>query len=177
MREAKLLLITTLSLLLCTPTVFCQKSSYLWYQRLQTAYEQEKEGNTTASSISSQYEVCRMQKLDRIKSDLGHHPILMAYSENMDGKQDFTSNYESYFSGFSHIDFKVIDEFRQGDKIVKYWRFKGTHTGVFLDIPATGRKVNIHGVTIVEMKNKKIVREQNFIEDPFMLKLGIIPEE
>mgnify|MGYP000633594753 FL=1 len=51
----------------------------------------------------------------------------------------------------------MADVFGQGDKIVKHWNFKGTHSGDFFGIPATGKSVNVEGVTLVKMKDGKIV--------------------
>ena len=49
-----------------------------------------------------------------------------------------------------------VDAFGQGNKIVKHWNFKGTHTGDFFGISATGKTVDIAGVTLVKMKDGKI---------------------
>ena len=58
----------------------------------------------------------------------------------------------------------MVDVFGQGDKMVKHWNFKGTHDGDFFGVPATGNKVNISGVTLVNMKNGKIAVEQDFMD-------------
>lgn len=72
----------------------------------------------------------------------------------------------------------MIDAFGQGDKIVKHWNFKGTHSGDFFGIPATGNKVDVSGVTLVKMKEGKIAQEQDFMDNlEFMQQLGLIPAE
>tara|TARA_B110000971_G_C19951802_1_gene473712 strand:+ start:1072 stop:1245 length:174 start_codon:yes stop_codon:yes gene_type:complete len=48
---------------------------------------------------------------------------------------------------------------------VKHWNFKGTHTGDFFGIPATGKKVDIDGVNLVKMKDGKIAQEQDFMDN------------
>ncbi len=50
--------------------------------------------------------------------------------------------YANYLTGFSAITFTIKDVFGMGDKLVKHWNFKGTHTGLFFGIPATGKKVD-----------------------------------
>ena len=74
-----------------------------------------------------------------------------------------------YLNGFSNIEFTIIDAFGQGDKIVKHWNFKGVHTGVFFGIPATGNKLNLSGTTLVEMKDGKIAKEQDFFDMQSMI--------
>ncbi|MFM6954456.1 MAG: ester cyclase, partial [Sphingobacteriaceae bacterium] len=62
------------------------------------------------------------------------------------------------------------------DDLVKYWRFTGTHTGVFFGIPATNKKVDVIGCTIAKIVNGKITEEQDFFDNlEFFQQLGLIP--
>tara|TARA_B100000614_G_scaffold255196_1_gene271786 strand:+ start:648 stop:1178 length:531 start_codon:yes stop_codon:yes gene_type:complete len=72
--------------------------------------------------------------------------------------------YMNYLNGFSDIEFTILDAFGQGDRIVKHWNFKGTHTGDFFGIPATGNKLDLSGTTLVTMKDGKIAKEQDFFD-------------
>ena len=84
--------------------------------------------------------------------------------------------YSNYLTGFSNISFTIKDVFGQGDKIVKYWNFKGTHSGTFFGIPATGKEVNLDGVTLVRMEKGKIAEEIDILDNlEFMQQLGLIP--
>lgn len=91
----------------------------------------------------------------------------------IDGARDY---YANYLTGFSDVTFSIKDVFGMGNKLVKHWNFKGTHTGIFFGIPATGKKVNIDGVTLVRMDNGKIAEERDFFDNlEFMQQLGLIP--
>ena len=95
--------------------------------------------------------------------------------ENVVGIDNVKNFYANYLTGFSNIEFTMIDVFGQNDKIVKHWNFKGTHSGVFFGIPATGKLVNIDGTTLVKMKDGKIAEEQDFMDNMlFMQQLGIL---
>jgi len=73
------------------------------------------------------------------------------------------------------VKFTIVDLFGQGDKIVKHWNFSGNHTGDFFGIPASGKSVNIDGVTLVKMINGKIAQEQDFMDNMvFMQQLGLL---
>lgn len=103
---------------------------------------------------------------------------LVSSPENIVGIEGFKAYYKNYITGFSNIEFTVIDAFGQGDKIVKHWNFKATHSGDFFGIPATGNKVDVSGVTLVKMKEGKIAQEQDFMDNlEFMQQLGLIPAE
>lgn len=100
--------------------------------------------------------------------------ILVMSPENIVGIEAFKDYYSNFITGFSDVEFTLEDVFGQGDKIVKHWRFKGTHSGDFFGIPATGKKVNVDGVTLVEMRDGKIAKEQDFMDNlVFLQQLGI----
>ena len=95
--------------------------------------------------------------------------------ENIVGIENFKAYYKNFLTGFSDIKFSIVNVFGQDDNIVKHWNFKGTHTGVFFGIPATGKSVDIDGVTLVKMKDGKIAQEQDFMDNMlFMQQLGIM---
>lgn len=86
--------------------------------------------------------------------------------------------YANFLTGFSNISFTINDIFGQDEKIVKYWNFKGTHTGDFFGIPATGKSVSLDGATIVRMQDGKIAEERDFMDNlDLMQQLGIIQKE
>ena len=92
------------------------------------------------------------------------------------GKAACKAYYENFVTGFSERQFIVKEIFADGDKLVKYWQFKGKHTGNFFGIPATGKSVDVIGCTIAKMKDGKITEEQDFMDNlVFMQQLGIIP--
>ena len=75
-----------------------------------------------------------------------------------------------------NIEFTIKDIFGQGDKLIKHWNFKGTHSGDFFGIPATGKAVSLDGVTLVKMSGGKIAEEQDFFDNlDFLTQLGLMP--
>lgn len=92
------------------------------------------------------------------------------------GKANAKAYYENFVVGFSDRSFIVKEIFADGDKLVKYWEFKGKHTGNFFGIPATGKEVDVLGCTIAKMKEGKIAEEQDFMDNlEFMRQLGLMP--
>ena len=83
--------------------------------------------------------------------------------------------YGNYLTGFSDAEFTFVDLFGQGDKLVKHWNFKGTHDGEFFGIPATGKKIDLSGTTLILMEDGKIKQEQDFFDSLDMLtQLGLM---
>ena len=101
---------------------------------------------------------------------------LISSPENLVGIDAFKDYYSNFTTGFSDPEFSIVDIFGQGDKLVKHWKFKGTHSGEFFGIPATGKTIEVEGSTIAAMKNGKIAQEQDFMDNlAFMAQLGIDP--
>jgi steroid delta-isomerase-like uncharacterized protein len=122
-------------------------------------------------------EVMNKGKIDLInETNFDKNVTAVTSPENIVGIEGFKDYYNNYLVGFSNITFTIIDLFGQGDKIVKHWNFKGTHSGDFFGIPATGNEVNIDGVTLVKMKDGKIAQEQDFLDNlEFYQQLGLMP--
>ena len=107
-----------------------------------------------------------------------------AYAENAvlhtvpetKGKANCIAYYANYVTGFSNRQFTVKETFAQGNKLVKYWQFKGKHTGTFFGIPATNKDVDVIGCTIATIVNGKITEEQDFFDNlEFLQQLGLMP--
>lgn len=84
--------------------------------------------------------------------------------------------YANYITGFSDRKFTVKETFAQGNKLTKYWVFKGKHTGDFFGIPATGKTISVEGCTIATIINGKITEERDFFDNlEFLRQLGLMP--
>ena len=71
------------------------------------------------------------------------------------GIEGFKKAFNVYLIEFSDIKFTFIDLWGHGDKLVKHWNFQGKHN-------KTGNMMNLSGVTLVKMKDGKIIEEQDF---------------
>jgi ketosteroid isomerase-like protein len=85
------------------------------------------------------------------------------------GIEGFKNHYAGYLTSFSDVKFAIVDVYGQGDKLVKHWNFKGISR-------QNGKPMDLSGVTLVTMKNGKILEEQDFDDNLwFMQQLGAIP--
>ncbi|TWX72676.1 ester cyclase [Colwellia sp. C1TZA3] len=124
-------------------------------------------------------DIINKREIDKINATNFDTSITLITSpENIVGIEGFKAYYQHYLTGFSDITFTLVDVFGQGNKIVKHWNFKGTHTGEFFGIAASGKQVDIDGVTLVKMKDGKIAQEQDFLDNLlFYRQLGLIPAD
>jgi hypothetical protein len=62
-------------------------------------------------------------------------------------------------------------------QVVSDWQAEGTHQGPIMNIPPTGRRVQVRGVSILEVKDGLIVRGQYIWDLAGMLRhMGLLPE-
>jgi steroid delta-isomerase-like uncharacterized protein len=123
-------------------------------------------------------EIINNRNLDYFNKDnFDTNVTLIMAPENIVGIEAAKEFYNNYLTGFSDIEFTMKNVFGQNDNIAKHWNFKGTHTGDFFGIPATGNKVDIDGTTLVKMKDGKIAQEQDFMDNmAFMSQLGLVSD-
>ena len=121
-------------------------------------------------------EIMNKGKLEMFNnSNFTENVVMHASPSDVVGIDSARAYYANFLTGFSNIKFTIKDVFGQGDKLVKYWNFKGTHTGDFFGIPATGKSVSIDGTTLVRMYKGKIAEERDFYDNlDFMTQLGLI---
>jgi predicted ester cyclase len=92
------------------------------------------------------------------------------------GKANCIAYYQNYITGFSNRQFIIRETFAQGNKLTKFWQFKGKHTGNFFGIPATNKDVDVIGCTIATIENGVITEERDFMDNlEFFRQLGLMP--
>jgi len=60
---------------------------------------------------------------------------------------------------FPDIHFTIEDQVAEGDQVATRWKFRGTHEGEFMGVPATGKQVTVTGMNISRHANGKYVED------------------
>jgi len=177
MKNFKFFTIGTILLVLFTTILSCKNEPSKTHIELVKAHYQLESNLKMYETTWDQ--IINKGKLDEInETNFDKNITLITSPENIVGIEGFKDYYKNYLVGFSNITFTIVDVFGQGDQIVKHWNFKGTHSGEFFGIPASGNNVDIDGVTLVKMENGKIAQEQDFLDNlAFFQQLGLIPVE
>jgi steroid delta-isomerase-like uncharacterized protein len=139
--------------------------------------EKEKIAQDNIKSYSKTWDlVINEGKIDVLDTAYAADIVLHTIPE-IKGIAKSKAYYANFVTGFSNRKFIVKDIFAQGDKLTKYWEFKGTHTGDFMGIPATGKTIDVEGCTIAKIVNGKIVEERDFMDNmDFMKQLGLLKQ-
>jgi steroid delta-isomerase-like uncharacterized protein len=79
-------------------------------------------------------------------------------------------------AAFSNSRTTVDDMVAEGDKVAWRWTFRGTHAGLLMGIPATGKQITITGITVDRIARGKIVERWHQLDMMgLMQQLGVIP--
>jgi predicted ester cyclase len=81
--------------------------------------------------------------------------------KEVDGIAAFKSFHRTFHSAFFNIHVKVEETVTEGDRTVARCIVTGLHTGDGLGKPSTGKPVTFHGMSMVRLKDGKIVESWN----------------
>ncbi len=80
------------------------------------------------------------------------------------------------FTAFPDMHFTIRQQIAEGDKVLTYKTFHGTHRGPFMGIPATGKAVSIDVMDILTVTDGKITEHWTVSDMLGMLQqLGVAP--
>lgn len=84
---------------------------------------------------------------------------------------------QTYWQAFPDLTFKVTNTIVEGYRLAIIWVAEGTHQGPIMNIPPTGRRLEIRGVSILDVQDGLIVRSQYIWDVAGMLRhMGLLPE-
>jgi steroid delta-isomerase-like uncharacterized protein len=107
-------------------------------------------------------EVWNKGRVDAIDEMLAGDAIVHGLGpEVLRGPEGYRPFYESMHNTFSQIEVVVEDAVEQGDTIAARCTVRGTHTGDGLGVAPTGRRVEYSGMTMVKVKDGKMVAGWN----------------
>src|SRR5947207_3132152 len=80
------------------------------------------------------------------------------------GRQGQRHTCQMVVGGLSNRSTLQDDFLAVGDTVVENWIFQGTHTGDFLGVPATGKRLQVRGIEIWRLANGKIVERWGVVD-------------
>ena len=93
------------------------------------------------------------------------------------GHEGVRAMLENYWQAFPDLEFTVTDTLIQDSRIAIVWMAEGTHQGTIMNIPQTGHRVEVSGVSIIDVEDGLVVRGQYIWDLAGMLRhMGLLPE-
>ena len=94
------------------------------------------------------------------------------------GREGFKRQWREWQAAFPDIHFAIEEMVAEGDTVVTRWTLTGTQQGPFLGIPATGRRIEVSGMSLDHLKDGVLVSGFDGWDNlGLRQQLGIIPED
>ncbi len=102
--------------------------------------------------------------------------INIALEETYIGKEQVRAFLAQLFSAFPDLNFEVTYKIARTDNVAEQWVIRGTHRGTFIGVPATGRRVTIPGMSMVELRDGKFLSDHFYFDSGIALRqMGLLP--
>jgi steroid delta-isomerase-like uncharacterized protein len=106
---------------------------------------------------------------DYIGEDVGQ-------AQKQHGPQERSRVLASYVHAFPDLHFSG-ESIIQDNRVALVWSMTGTHHGTLMRIPATGRRINVRGVSLLTIEDGKVIRGLTIWDTAGLLRaLGLLPE-
>jgi steroid delta-isomerase-like uncharacterized protein len=93
------------------------------------------------------------------------------------GHQGLSEMLQTYWRAFPDLQFLVTDKIIEASRVALVWVAEGTHQGPIMNIPPTGHKVQVRGMSVIKVENGLIVSGQYIWDMAGMLRhMGLLPE-
>ncbi len=92
---------------------------------------------------------------------------------DVEGHSQFGS---AFYAGFPDLYHTIEDTIAENDKVVVRFTLRGTQTGEFFNIPATGKSIQVSAIAVMDVidgKVKQLLGE--FDQLGMMQQLGVVP--
>ncbi|MBS0030979.1 ester cyclase [Chitinophaga sp. 22321] len=94
------------------------------------------------------------------------------------GAAGFEAPLTSLIAAFPDIHWELITVVGEGSQVVARWKWTGTQTGLYRNIPATGKNIVNDGMAVYELKEGKIIGSDVQIDRlGFLQALDVLPAE
>ncbi len=95
----------------------------------------------------------------------------------INGPAGVTRQLERFYQALPDLEFKYEQVIFENDRVAVYWSARGTHRGTLLNIPPTGRVVQINGVSWLRERNGKFAHGVHMWDMAALLRaVGLLPE-
>ena len=120
-------------------------------------------------------EVWNQGRAASIDEMLTSDAVVHGLGPSLRGPSEFKPFQAMYRGAFPDIDIQVDDMLAEGDLVAARWSGVGTHRGDGLGFTATSKRAQFKGLTIVRVRDGKIVEGWNSFDQLGMLQqLGVV---
>ncbi|HVL98529.1 MAG TPA: ester cyclase [Egibacteraceae bacterium] len=98
--------------------------------------------------------------------------------EPLRGRDAYRESLDTFRNAFPDLHVRIDEQIAEGDKVATRWTMTGRHDGDLFGIPATGRQVEVTGISIERLVDGTIVEDHMELDTlGLMRQLGAVPNE
>jgi steroid delta-isomerase-like uncharacterized protein len=102
--------------------------------------------------------------------------VLHGYPGVEPGIASVRAFYHAFWAAFPDVAIAADDMLEQGDKLACRFTCRATHDGAFMGVPATGKRIEFSGITILQFRNGRCVERWSQADFLSVLQqIGAIP--
>ncbi len=102
-------------------------------------------------------------------------PDFFDHTHQLKGVEEYKQRFNMFIKAFPDFHETIEDIIAEGDRVWVHFKFSGTHTGEYLGLAPTGKKIAVEVVDIFRMVDGKVVEEWEIADALDLLKqLGVI---
>lgn len=112
--------------------------------------------------------------------DSAHVVVEPAFPDKIVGKEGFRQWIESYRTAYSDFNLAFEKVIIKDDNVVISWTVTGTHDGPLGDLPPTGKKIQVAGLSLIRMVDGKIAEGWVYYDNldaSLQLGMKLVPPE
>jgi len=150
--------------------------------RLRARERREKTMSANSELLERYVELYNAGDLDAVMDLYAEDAVQIMPEGTFEGRDAIRERLARDLVACPDIDWTVLSFVEQGDTFADEWSFVATHTGPFqlpdgTEFPATGRRVELRGMELVEVRDGKIVVDNLYYDNMAVLaQLGLVPE-
>ena len=104
---------------------------------------------------------------DYLTRDFVDHNPLQGFPGNREGLRETAGAFRRAFPDWRHVPHELIAE---RDLVVARFAASGTHRGVLLNIPPTGRSISVQGISIFRLERGRIKDRWGLLDQAALLR-------
>ena len=136
--------------------------------------------STTTEQLATMLtEACNTHDIERVAALYApsYEGIDVGHAMPHHGPDEVRQVLKRYLQAFPDLQFRLEEMLTESQHIVLVWTAEGTHRGPLMNIPATGRKVQVRSVSVLTVRDQQIVHGLYIWDVAGLLRhIGLLPE-
>jgi steroid delta-isomerase-like uncharacterized protein len=93
------------------------------------------------------------------------------------GPEGIRAFFDRYYQAMPDLHFATVEFVVQHDQLAWFWTAHGTHLGRLMNIPPTGRTVQVHGSSLLTVRDGQVIRAFYLWDVAGLLRaFGLLPD-